>query len=103
MKTLMTVRIAFHLMLYMDCTGSCLVKTRVPVSASDTLPSRLNCDWLAVEEFMMEEWVETTALRPSNKLLIAKMFSSQLDRTPMDPELWDAISCPVLVIHGGKF
>jgi hypothetical protein len=51
----------------------------------------------------MEEWVETTAFRPSNKLLICKLFSGLLDRTPMDPELWDAISCPVLVIHGGKF
>lgn len=57
---------------------------------------------LGFKESMIEEWVETTSFRPSNKLLITKLFSSILDRTPIDPKLWGAITCPVLVIHGGK-
>ncbi|KAF8527054.1 alpha/beta-hydrolase [Gautieria morchelliformis] len=76
---------------------------------SDRLPSDVvhGLHWVLFGEdesaqSLMEEWVETTSLRPSNKLLISKLFSVLVDRTPMGQELWDAISCPVLVIHGGN-
>lgn len=63
---------------------------------------QLNGDTIPILESFLEEWVETSPFRPSNKLLITKIFSTILDRNPVDPKLWGAISCPVLVIHGGK-
>jgi len=51
---------------------------------------------------VIDEWVATTKFRPSNRKLINKIFSAVLDRQPIEQKQWDKITCPVLIIHGGK-
>jgi len=51
---------------------------------------------------LIEEWVATSNFKPSNKKLVTKIFSTVLDRKPIDPKLWAAIECPVLVLHGSE-
>ena len=101
-KGQMMVLIASHPMWCMVYTGCTSGKTSVPVSAFGPLLPQIICDIFLAPDSFLEEWVESSAFRPSNKLLIKKIFSAILDRTPVDPKLWGAISCPVLVIHGGK-
>lgn len=50
----------------------------------------------------IDEWVSTTKFKPSNRKLIDKIFSAVLDRRPIGQKEWDKITCPVLIIHGGK-
>ena len=52
---------------------------------------------------VVDEWVATTKFRPSNRKLIDKIFSAVLDRQPIEQKQWDKITCPVLIIHGGKY
>ncbi|KAG8703226.1 hypothetical protein FRC08_002998 [Ceratobasidium sp. 394] len=49
---------------------------------------------------LVDEWVATSAFRPSNRKLITKIFSSLLDRKPVERSLWAKITCPVLILHG---
>lgn len=51
---------------------------------------------------LIDEWVASSKFRPSNPKLITKLFSGVLDRTPFDPDACDAITCPVLIIHGAN-
>ncbi|ELU44987.1 alpha/beta hydrolase family domain-containing protein [Rhizoctonia solani AG-1 IA] len=51
---------------------------------------------------LVDEWVATSKFRPSNRKLITKIFSSLLDREPVEPRLWKTITCPVLILHGEK-
>lgn len=51
---------------------------------------------------VIDEWVATTKFRPSNRKLIDKIFSAVLDRQPIEQKQWDKITCPALIIHGGK-
>lgn len=51
---------------------------------------------------IIDEWVATTKFKPSNRALIDKIFSAVLDRKPIDQKEWDKITCPTLIIHGGK-
>ena len=53
------------------------------------------------EESLVEEWVATSNFRPSNRILIDKIFSTVLDRKAIDPKLWLSIKAPVLILHGG--
>lgn len=53
-------------------------------------------------EALVDEWVASSNFRPSNRKLITKIFSSLLDREPVEPRLWQTITCPVLILHGGK-
>ncbi|KAG8958467.1 hypothetical protein FRC03_009102 [Tulasnella sp. 419] len=51
---------------------------------------------------LVDEWVATGSFRPSNKKLITKIFSTLLDRKPVDPKKLLDVRCPVLIIHGGS-
>ena len=47
--------------------------------------------------------METSSFKPSNPRLINKIFSSLLDRIPIDADkLAKAVTCPVLIIHGAE-
>lgn len=56
----------------------------------------------ASSQSVIDEWVATTKFKPSNRKLIDKIFSAVLDRQPIEQKQWDKITCPVLIIHGGK-
>ncbi|CAE7091826.1 unnamed protein product [Rhizoctonia solani] len=51
---------------------------------------------------LVDEWVATSNFRPSNRKLVTKIFSSLLDREPVEPRLWNTIMCPVLILHGAN-
>ncbi|KAF8580697.1 alpha/beta-hydrolase [Ramaria rubella] len=51
---------------------------------------------------LLEEWVEASNFKPSNRQLITKMFSTFLDHEPIAPELWGNITCPVIVLQGAN-
>jgi len=51
---------------------------------------------------LIDEWVASSKFRPSNAKLITKLFSGILDRKPFDTAACDAITCPILVVHGAN-
>jgi pimeloyl-ACP methyl ester carboxylesterase len=51
---------------------------------------------------LIEEWVVTTRLRPSNGPLINKLFSTLLEPRRFDLGLLANVKCPVLVLHGDQ-
>ncbi|CUA68130.1 hypothetical protein RSOLAG22IIIB_03369 [Rhizoctonia solani] len=51
---------------------------------------------------LVDEWVATSNFRPSNRKLITKIFSTLLDREPVEARLWKTITCPVLILHGAN-
>ncbi|KAG9124285.1 hypothetical protein FRC07_012127, partial [Ceratobasidium sp. 392] len=51
-------------------------------------------------ESLVDEWLATSSFRPSNRKLVTKIFSSLLDREPVERRLWNKITCPVLILHG---
>jgi len=53
-------------------------------------------------DVLMDEWVVSSNFKPSNRKLVKKTFSTVLDHKPIDPKLWAAIKCPVMIIHGGE-
>ncbi|KAF8522113.1 alpha/beta-hydrolase [Hysterangium stoloniferum] len=75
---------------------------------SDHLPSDVvsGLTWMYFGEgdesahTMVEEWVETSEFKPSNRKLVSKIFSAFLDRQPVEPRYWATVKCPLLIIHG---
>jgi len=49
---------------------------------------------------MLEEWVEASEFKPSNRKLVSKIFSAFLDRQPVESGHWATVKCPLLIIHG---
>lgn len=47
-------------------------------------------------------WTAKSNFKPSNKALLAKVFSATIDRKPFEPADWEKIKMPVLLIHGGE-
>jgi hypothetical protein len=50
-----------------------------------------------------QRWQDTHPFRPSNAPLLKKVYSSVIERKPLEVEEWKKITMPVLIIHGGKY
>jgi pimeloyl-ACP methyl ester carboxylesterase len=58
---------------------------------------------LCQTEHVEQRWQDTHPFRPSNKPLLKKIYSSVLERKPLEVDEWKKIAMPVLIIHGGKY
>ncbi|QRW27643.1 hypothetical protein RhiXN_02238 [Rhizoctonia solani] len=50
---------------------------------------------------LVDEW-GNQQVSPIKSQVDHEIFSSLLDREPVEPRLWKTITCPVLILHGEK-
>lgn len=53
-------------------------------------------------EHIHQKWLDTHPFRPSNKALLKKVYSSCIDRKPLEQSEWKRITMPALIIHGSE-